>query len=335
MLNNYRLILIACLFLAAFSSYRHKDKKKVVIAYVGGYRGLVNVDSIEVDKLTIINYAFVDLKDGRAFLHNLATDTIDLRNLAAARRRNPALKVLISVGGWSWSKGFSDAVLTDPARRLFAASAVAIVAAYDLDGIDIDWEYPGLIGDGNVFRPEDKGNYTSGFKIIRQCLDSLARSTGKTYLLTTAVGASGSFISHTEMNKAQVYLDYVNLMSYDFKEGSDSRSGHYTNLYASAADPEQRSADKAVQEFEAAGVPADKLVMGIAFYGHGWKMRTLAGNGLYQPSVSPFRAGGFTYIKDSLVDQNGYKRYWDKKAQAPYLFEPKEKIFISYATKSL
>jgi len=76
---------------------------------------------------------------------------------------NPDLKILISIGGWTWSKNFSDAVLTDTSTRNFALSAVDIVSKYDLDGIDIDWEYPGMIGDSNVYRPEDKQHYTALF----------------------------------------------------------------------------------------------------------------------------------------------------------------------------
>lgn len=302
----------------------------VVIAYVGGYRGnIVNMDSVAVEKLTHINYAFVNIKNGEAFLQNERTDTVNLRNLVGAKKRNPDLKVLISIGGWSWSKGFSDAVLTDSSRLVFARSAVALVARYELDGIDIDWEYPGMVGDGNVFRQEDGAHYTAMFRSLRSCLDSLGRLTGRTYLVTTAVGASAAFLQHTSMGEAAVYLDYVNVMSYDFKDEEDS-SGHHTNLFASASDWGQRSADKAIRQFEAAGVPAAKLVMGSGFYGHGWKMASVTGHGLYQATVGPFRAGGYTHIKDSLMREKGFKRYWDKKAKAPYLFSAREKVFVSY-----
>jgi chitinase len=325
--------LLGCcaLFLLTVFAFRRPGKTPyVVIGYVGGYRGLVNADSIEVEKLTHINYAFVDIRDGQAWLHNERTDTINLRHLAGTRLRNPALRILISIGGWAWSKNFSDAVLTDSSRHRFAASAANIVAAYGLDGIDIDWEYPGMRGDGNVFRPEDKGNYTSMFKALRQQLDSLAQTTGKHYQITTAVGASEAFIHHTEMDSAQQYLDYINVMSYDFREGDDSLSGHHTNLLTSPGDPAKYSTDRAILAFEAAGVPASKLVLGLAFYGHGWKMRSTDNHGLFRPSAGPSRAGGFTYIKDSLIGRNGYHRYWDRKAKAPWLFQPDEKIFISY-----
>ncbi|HEX9509110.1 MAG TPA: glycoside hydrolase family 18 protein [Puia sp.] len=331
-MKYYRLCLGCMVLLSVLllSSYKTSKKNPVVIAYVGGFRGLVNTDSIEVDKLTHINYAFVDLKDGRAFLHNEASDTVNLRKLVELKQRNPSLKILISIGGWTWSKFFSDAVLTESSRQLFAASAMDIVARFQLDGVDIDWEYPGLIGDSNVYRPEDKMNYTLMFRSLRAGLDSLSRITGKPYQVTTAVGASQPFLDHTEMDKAQLYLDYVNIMSYDFKEGTDNLSGHHTNLFASADDPEKRSTDQAVRLFEASGVPESKLVLGIAFYAHGWKMKTGDNKGLYRPSEGPYRAGGFTYLKDSLINHNGFIRYWDKDAKAPYLFQEENKIFISY-----
>src|ERR1700748_2363843 len=101
LMNKFLPVIVALLSVMTLSSFRHKGKPKkyVVIGYVGGYRGLVNFDSIDVRKLTHINYAFVDCQGGRAFLHNLATDTVSLRRLAAARLRNPSLQVLISIGG--------------------------------------------------------------------------------------------------------------------------------------------------------------------------------------------------------------------------------------------
>ena len=325
------LSIILILLNFAFGTPPRKPASYVVIAYVGGFRGLVNADSIEVEKLTHINYAFVDVRDGKAWLHNERNDTTNFRRLTAARSRNPALRILISIGGWSWSKHFSDAVLTDSSRAVFAASATAIVGQYGLDGVDIDWEYPGMRGDNNTFRPEDKEHYTLMFKALRESLDSLGRITWKTYQVTTAVGSSDEYILHTAMDSAQRWLDYVNVMSYDFKEGGDSLSGHHTNLLTSPDDPSQRSTDRAIKAFEAAGVPRSKLVIGIAFYGHGWTMKSDDNHGLFRASAGPFRVGGgYTYIKDSLVDQKGFHRYWDRKAKAPYLFQPQEKIFISY-----
>src|SRR6266567_5606146 len=86
-----------------FMSSQVRKPKPVIIAYVGGFRGLIHTDSIDVWSLSHINYAFVDIKDNRAWLHNEATDTTNLRKLSELKNQNPNLKILISIGGWSWS----------------------------------------------------------------------------------------------------------------------------------------------------------------------------------------------------------------------------------------
>ena len=316
--------------LLAFSRNPSKKRKPVIIGYVGGYRGLIPTDSIDVWRLSHINYAFVDIKDNRAWLHNEATDTINLRKLSEMRGLNPELKVLISIGGWTWSKNFSDAVLTDTSTQNFASSEVAIVAKYNLDGVDIDWEYPGMIGDSNTYRPEDKQGYTNLFRHLRADLDSLSKITRMKYYVTTAVGGSQDYIDHTEMDKVQQYTDYINVMSYDYAGGSDSLSNHHTNLFVSSGDTNQYSADRSIRAFLAAGVPPSKIVIGVAFYGKGWQMTSNANNGLYQRALKGARGGGFTFLKDSLVDKNGFTRYWDDRAKAPYLFNEDKRLFISY-----
>jgi chitinase len=255
---------------------------------------------------------------------------VNLRKLSELKKINPDLKILISVGGWSWSKNFSDATLTDTSTRNFALSAVDIVSKYYLDGIDIDWEYPGMIGDSNVYRPEDKQHYTNLFKELRRGLDSLSGTTQMKYYVTTAVGGSQAYIDHTEMDKVQQYNDYINIMSYDYAGGWDTISGHHTNLYVSSGDSDQYSAHRSIQAFIAAGVPAEKIVIGMAFYGKGWQMESTDNNGLYRKALRSARGGGFTYLKDSLVNKSGYKEYWDATARAPYLFNAEKKIFISY-----
>jgi len=307
------------------------DKKPIVIGYVGGYRGIVRTDSIDAARLGVINYAFVDIKDNRAWLHNGRTDDVNLKNLVGLKAKNPALKIVISIGGWTWSKHFSDAVLTDTSTQNFTESAISMVAKYKLDGIDIDWEYPNMIGDSNVYRPEDKQHYTTLFKYLRKGLDSLSKITKQPYLVTLAAGASPQFIENTEMDKVQEYADYINLMTYDFTDVPDTTIIHHTNLFLPKDAPKQRSADLAVQQFMAADVPANKLVMGIAFYGHAAEMRSNDNYGLNRKVTKRVPVGGFTYINDSLINGNrGYVRYWDTAAQAPYLYNEARKIFITY-----
>jgi len=327
----YNISFLFCSATVILSPHFGKPKPKpVIIAYVGGFRGLINTDSIDVWRLSHINYAFIDIKDNRAWLHHEATDTINLQRLSDLKNINPELKILISIGGWTWSKNFSDAVLSDTSRQNFVTSAVAIVSKYNLDGIDIDWEYPAMMGDSNVYRPEDKENYTFLFRDLRHSLDSLNQITRSKYFVTTAVGGWQAYIDHTEMGELQQYTDFINIMSYDYADGSDTISGHHTNLYTSSKDTSQYSTHRAIQEFLAAGVPASKIVMGIAFYGKGWQMESGDNNGLYRKALKPARGGGFTYLKDSVIDKNGYKQYWDTAAMAPYLFNPETNVFISY-----
>ncbi|MBS0001011.1 MAG: glycoside hydrolase family 18 protein [Cyclobacteriaceae bacterium] len=303
--------------------------EKVIIGYVPGFRGELDETTIAASKLTHINYAFVDVRDSMAWLTNVATDTINFRRLNRLKKINPDLKILISIGGWSWSENFSDAVLTESSRDKFARTSVSIVEEHDLDGVDIDWEYPGQRGEDNIFRPEDKQNYTLMFKSIREKLDELSARTGKTYELTTAVGASMSYILNTEMDKAQEYLDYVNLMTYDFYTSGDS-AGHHTNLFPPENYDKDRSAHRTFNEFLAAGVPAEKMVMGIAFYGRSWIMQSGDNRGINRPVVSVTRGGGYTYLKDSMLILPGFLRYWDENAKAPYLFNEETHQFVSY-----
>jgi len=303
------------------------QNKPVIIGYVGGFRGLINVN-VSPKKLSIINYAFVDVKDNRAWLHREATDTVNLRRLNELKKQNPALKIVISIGGWTWSGKFSDAVLTDTSRAAFAASAAAIVSKYDLDGIDIDWEYPGRPGlAGNVYRPEDKQNFTLMFRDLRRALDSIKQQTKKDYLLTTAVGGFASFLDNTEMGKAQQYLNYINLMTYDF---SDTVATHHTNLYGSKLYQSQKYSDNAVKSFVAAGVPINKLVMGMAFYGRAYNLATESKNGIGVKILNHDKGRGYSTIKDSLINHNGYVRYRDRKAKASYLYNASKKQFITY-----
>ncbi len=323
-----------CLLIGLFGIPRtmaQKQKKQVIIGYVGGYNGnLIETNKIDAKRLSHINYAFVDIKDNLAWLHNEKSDTVNFRKLNELKEINPDLKILISVGGWTWSKYFSDATLTDELTQRFAKSAVDIVGKYSLDGVDIDWEYPGMIGDKNTFRPEDGKNYTNLFRHLRTQLDLLGVKTGKKYFVTTAIGGSREFLQHTDMEIAQNYLDYINLMSYDFDNTYDNMSSHHQNLFAPVNRPYLYSTDLTIQNLKKVGVKLSKVVMGLGFYGKGKIVASTDNNGLYQLPVRSGSGGGYTYLKDSLVNKKGYERYWDEESKAPYLFNKEIKHFITY-----
>jgi chitinase len=332
---HFVLTTLIILVIASCSSQKEQNsvnprQEFVVIGYVPGFRGVIDETTIDATMLTHINYAFVNVKDSMAWLQNPATDTVNFRKLNSLKKINPDLKILFSVGGWGWSDYFSDAVLTESSRRTFAKTNAAIVEDYDLDGVDIDWEYPGMRGQDNVFRPEDKENFTLMFQEIRAELDKLSSRTGKKYLLTTAIPCFTRFIEMTEMGKAQQYLDYINLMAYDFYVAGDT-AGHHSNLYPSEDYDKEQSGDRAYKEYTKAGVPAEKLVLGIPFYGRSWYMKSADNRGINRPvdSVARIR-GGYSDIKDSLASRPGFVRHWDDAAKMPYLFNEETNQLVAY-----
>lgn len=308
--------------------------RPVIIGYVTG-DGWTK-EQIDPNKVTHINYAFA-VPAATGELAPLTTkDSINLATLTSLKATNKSLKLLISVGGWGGCKYFSDAALTDASRRRFANSAVALLKKHHLDGVDIDWEYPAQVGAGNIFRPADKQNYTLFLKAIRDRLDEqgkLDKRVGANhYLLTSATGADTAFVSHTELGKAQRYLDYVNIMTYDLYHGNDKVTGHHSNLYQSAkGDQSRNSSADAVEGHIRAGVPASKIVLGLPFYGRGWADVRAQDNGLYQPAAGKHSFISHDELVDKYISKNGFVRYWDADAKAPYLWNATSRTFISYA----
>ena len=301
-----------------------------VVAYVFAHRAPLQPGQIDAHSLTRINYAFANIQDGR-MVTGYPDDPGNLASLVALRKENPALTILISVGGWLWSGNFSDAVLTKESRERFVQSAMDFLILYHLDGLNIDWEYPGMPGAGHAFRGEDKRNFTLLVKELRARFDAETRKSARRLYLTIAAGASDEFLAHTEMGKVQRYVDTVNLMSYDYYEpGSGPISGHHAPLFTNPADPTKVSGDASVRAFERAGVPASKLLLGIPFYGHVWGEVADREHGLYQPGKPiPNAFAPYSLIESTMLD-HGYTRYWDPVASVPYLYNEDKHIFVTY-----
>jgi chitinase len=307
-----------------------------IIAYIFPRNRALQPAEIAAKQLTRVNYAFANIQDGR-IVTGSPVDEANFATLVSLKQQNPTLGVLVSVGGWLWSGNFSDMALTKESRSRFIESVVEFVDHYKLDGLDIDWEYPGMIGAGNRFRPEDKRNYTLLVKELRERFNREQSRLGRTLLLSVAAGASTEFIAHTEMGRVQRYLDTVNLMAYDYYEpGSEKISGNHAPLYTNPADPKRVSADRSVLEFEHAGVPPRKIVLGVPFYGHVWGDVGPTDHGLFQPGVPvPNAFANYGNIVTSMLQQ-GFTRYWDAAASVPYLYSEQKRQFVSYEdTESL
>ena len=330
----WMVVVFAALFLSIAAAGQSRVSRRAeplqIIAYYFPRDHVIAPGEIAADKLTRINYAFANIKDGRIVAVNPA-DEPNFAALSALKQQNPSLQVLISVGGWLWSGNFSDMALTRKSRRAFIDSVVAFIDHNKLDGLDIDWEYPGQTGAGNRFRPEDKSNYTLLLKELRARFNHEQRKLGRPLLLSIAAGASSEFIEHTEMAQVQRYVDSVNVMAYDYYEpGTDTVAGNHAPLYVDPADPKRISADKSVHEFERAGVPQQKIVLGVPFYGHVWGNVAPTNHGLFQPgSPVPNAFASYNIILATMLN-HGFTRYWDAAASAPYLYSEQKEQLVSY-----
>lgn len=296
---------------------------KYVIAYMRDC-GLEIITREEAKKLTHINLAFGKIDDEGKVYTNLK----NLHLLGKIREYNPNIKILISLGGWG-NGGFSEAAMTKESRAFFNKSAIELMKKHNLDGLDIDWEYPTSSIAGISSSPKDKENFTLLLKDLREALDKEGKKDNKYYMLTIAAGADEYFLRFTNMGEAQKYLDYVMIMTYDLRNGFQVLTGHHTNLYSPEGDIFGSSADNSVKIFEKAGVPAEKILIGAAFYSRSWCKVPDINNGYLQVAGTVGTAcQDFTELDKDYINKNGYIRYWDNVAKAPYLFNGDN--FISY-----
>ncbi len=285
-------------------------EKKVVGYFVqwGVYQRNYHVKNIvtsgSADKLTHLVYAFGNVTNGRCTIGDSYADYDKFYNAvgsvdgqsdswdAGALRGNfnqlrklkqlyPNIKVLWSFGGWTWSGGFGQAA-TNP--QAFAESCYDLLhdPRWDgvFDGIDIDWEYPNACG---------LSCDTSGFEAYGNLMSALRTRFGNA-LVTAAIGAGAAKLNAANYGPAAQYVDFYMLMTYDFF-GSWAQQGPtapHSALYNYEGIPEAGLySDNAVNILKSKGVPADKILLGIGFYGRGWSGVTQSTPGGTASSVAP------------------------------------------------
>ncbi|PAU36727.1 chitinase [Vibrio coralliilyticus] len=211
--------------------------------------------------------------------------------LMALKQRNPDLKIIPSIGGWTLSDPFFD-FTTKANRDTFVASVKRFLTTWKFyDGVDIDWEFPGGGGAApDLGDPVNDGPaYIALMQELRAMLDQLEADTGRTYELTSAIGVGYDKIEDVNYGDAVQYMDYIFAMTYDFYGGWNNVPGHQTALYCgtfmrpgqcdgSGVDENGEAykgpaytTDNGIQLLLAQGVPANKLVVGTAMYGRGWE----------------------------------------------------------------
>ncbi|WP_199097069.1 glycoside hydrolase family 18 protein [Dyella sp. ASV21] len=298
-----------------------------IIGYVGDSATLPHVSA---RKLDVINYAFGRLEPtGDVSFPSPVADRT-LATFVALRKENPALKVIVSIGGWG-ADYFSDVAATEAGRERMADSVAALIEKHDVDGVDLDWEYPTLPGPGISHRPEDKRNFSLLLEALRARLDTLGKAHGGRHYLLTIAAADSEFVSGIELERAARSLDWINLMTYDFHNSLTPTTGHHAGLHLSALAPaDDRAGDKAVAQFLAAGVPASKLNLGVAFYGRAFSGVEPAHDGVQQRYAKYAGSPSWSELLADYIDKNGYQRHWDAQAQAPYLWNPATRTFVTY-----
>nr|WP_310096142.1 glycosyl hydrolase family 18 protein [Pseudoxanthomonas sacheonensis] len=268
--------------------------------------------------------------------------------LKQLKAKYPNIKVLISLGGWTWSRGFASAARPEN-RVAFVSSCVNAyirgnlpvtdgaggtgAAAGVFDGIDIDWEYPNACG-LQCGGAEDRANFTALLAEFRRQLNLVRPG----LLLTIAPGAGVDKIAATDPGQYHQYLDFINVMTYDFHGAFEPRTNHHSALFASPNDPSTGNvkfynSNDAIEAFLALGVPASKLNLGIGFYGRGWTNVANVNNGLYQTgSAAPgtYEAGNEDY--KVLKDRPG-TIYTDANARATWKYDGN--TFWSYDTPAM
>lgn len=292
--------------------------KPLILAYAFK-DSLYSVTPDDAKRLTHINLAFGHVGKDFKLDHRLLDKNIDYAE--TIRSFNPNIKFVISVGGWG-AGGFSNMALTEEGREAFSASCAEYIFDHNLDGVDIDWEYPCNDSAGIDADPRDKENFTL-------LMRSLRKHVGNDKIVSIAAGGGDYFVRDTEMDKVSEVCDYVQLMTYDLRSGFCREAGHHTSLYPTKADKSGISVDYTVNLFHKAGVPMEKMVIGAAFYSRHWKEVPNTDNGMLQNAGSLGNYGAdYTGLVANFIGKNGFQKFWDEDAKAPYLFNGSE--FISY-----
>jgi chitinase len=332
------------------------SKNFEIVGYFANWSN-IPITALPVQNLTILNYAFATTQiNGSIELINPEKDEANFKVLTELKTKNPQLKVVLSVGGWTLSKNFSDIAANPRTREQFALSAKKLMLKYkELDGIDIDWEYPVSGGENIPHRPEDKENYVLLVQEIRAQFNTL---TNKHYWLTIASPphnhqGDGGSINNLDVKAMLMYLDQINIMDYDFHQStSDPKAtNNDAALFQSPNNPSiykgHDSVDESIQDFLDLGLSAKEkkqLVMGIPLYGFGWTGVTNSGleannPGLYASATdklpNPYAAGSdgvFTYsdIINHLIPDQKMQGSWNETYKFSTYYNENAKSFVTF-----
>lgn len=335
----------------------------------------ITVGMIPWDKVTVINHAFFEVDSSfklastdtfadfdKMMDHSEGWDTNQLRGHFGEykyyKNLYPNVKIIISVGGWTRGQNFHAMAASTSSRAVFIQSVIDFLKKYPfIDGIDLDWEYPGVnraadpndqYDRGCPGGPEDKQNFTSLLREIRQAYNNNGLS-GK--LLTIAAPSGYDKLALQEPNVYAQYLDWLNVMTYDMHGAWETTTNHQSPLYANPNDPSGTSpvdiknkynTDSAMKTLQQVYyIPAEKLYVGSPFYSRGWKGVTGGVNGMYGTATGAATGtwdnaqspgGQYPYFTlKTMENQGGYVKYRDDTyTKTPWLYNASQGILLSY-----
>ncbi|OWY44326.1 hypothetical protein AALT_g6048 [Alternaria alternata] len=330
------------------------------VAYYGSwdiYTRNFQPQEIPAKRLTHLLYSFADNKpDGTVFLtdsyadaeKHYATDSWNdvgnnlygsLKQLQILKAKNRNLKVLLSIGGWTYTntnKHMDGPMATAEGRQRFASSCVELIRDYGFDGIDVDWEYP-----------KDKEQGHQWLELLKEIRSQMNKYADKLvhkddsgyelkpkFLLTIASPAGEKNYRNLPLREISEVTDFINLMAYDYAGSWDKQTGHNSNLYPSTSNPLSTPFNTAsvLAAYNAAGVPSSKLNLGMPLYGRSFTNTQGVGKSFDSTGEGSFEKGIYDF-KDLPVA--GAQEYYDEEVGASYSYDEGSGTFVSYDTVAM
>lgn len=254
---------------------------------------------------------------------------------------NPQLTVMMSIGGWEHSEYFTRVAASEESRQRFAASCVAFMRQYGFEGIDVDWRYP-VSGGLTPGTEADRQNYTLLLQALRAELDMWEAEDERIYELSATLPPFPELVANYELAELPMYVDFVMLSAFGYEGEWSEITGHIAPLYLNPRDPRapevqgQLTVSGAIDLYLTAGIPAEDIVLGVAFFGQSWQnVRPNDYFGLFAPHggiPNGTRAGGRLYYRDlaTFLNSPDYTRFFDEEADVPWLYNEHSRIAISY-----
>ncbi|KAH6874177.1 chitinase [Thelonectria olida] len=248
-----------------------------------------------------------------------------VKQLYLLKKANRKLKVLLSIGGWTWSANFPAVASAAATRAAFASSAVAMMKDWGFDGIDIDWEYPA--------DDVEAANMVLLLRAVRDGMDSYASQHASDHHFQLSIAAPAGRTHYAKLRMAELgrLLDYVNLMAYDYAGSWSGATGHSANLFENKEDPDSTpfNTDSAVRAYLEGGIPPRKLVIGMPIYGRSFEGTEGMGQAFSGVGSGSWENGAWDY---KVLPKAGAAVHYDGNAHAYYSYDPGTQELISYDT---